>query len=158
MISQRLLLGTLMVCACFSAGGNYNWMDQGSWEGACNNGTMQSPINIDTKDVEFCPPMHWLRLEAPCREFNYAEEGRTLTTDAMDVNYLTYSMINWTTLTAHVAVYNSLQLHYHSPSEHTINGEHYDLEMHLVHTYMNNTGEIIPNKTEGLNLEVSQDP
>jgi len=27
----------------------------------------------------------------------------------------------------------------HNPSEHTINNEHYDLEMHFVHTYMNGT-------------------
>ena len=28
-----------------------------------------------------------------------------------------------------------LQLHFHSPSEHTIDGKHYDLEMHIVHKY-----------------------
>jgi len=25
------------------------------------------------------------------------------------------------------------QLHFHAPSEHTVNGKHYDLEMHIVH-------------------------
>jgi carbonic anhydrase len=25
-----------------------------------------------------------------------------------------------------------LQLHFHAPSEHTFNGKHYDLEMHIV--------------------------
>ena len=25
------------------------------------------------------------------------------------------------------------QFHFHSPSEHTINGEHFPLEMHMVH-------------------------
>ena len=29
-----------------------------------------------------------------------------------------------------------VQFHFHSPSEHTINGKLYDLEMHMVHTYM----------------------
>jgi len=28
-----------------------------------------------------------------------------------------------------------VQFHFHSPSEHTINGDHADLEMHIVHTY-----------------------
>ena len=29
--------------------------------------------------------------------------------------------------------YNVLQFHFHSPSEHTFDGDHYDLEMHIVH-------------------------
>jgi carbonic anhydrase len=29
--------------------------------------------------------------------------------------------------------YNLLQFHFHAPSEHTINGEYYDMELHLVH-------------------------
>lgn len=27
------------------------------------------------------------------------------------------------------------QFHFHAPSEHTVNGKHMDLEMHIVHTY-----------------------
>lgn len=30
-------------------------------------------------------------------------------------------------------VYKVLQLHFHAPSEHTFNGKHYDVEMHIVH-------------------------
>lgn len=29
--------------------------------------------------------------------------------------------------------YEPIQFHFHAPSEHTINGESYDLELHLVH-------------------------
>jgi carbonic anhydrase len=28
--------------------------------------------------------------------------------------------------------FTPLQLHFHAPSEHTFNGKHYDLEMHIV--------------------------
>jgi carbonic anhydrase len=31
-------------------------------------------------------------------------------------------------------VYQLVQFHFHAPSEHTINGKHYDAELHLVHT------------------------
>ncbi len=31
------------------------------------------------------------------------------------------------------------QFHFHSPSEHTINGAHYPLEMHMVHKLFYNT-------------------
>ena len=30
-------------------------------------------------------------------------------------------------------VFNPVQFHYHAPSEHTIDGRHYDLEMHFYH-------------------------
>ena len=30
-------------------------------------------------------------------------------------------------------VYSSQQIQFHAPSEHTINGRHYDLEMHIIH-------------------------
>ncbi len=36
------------------------------------------------------------------------------------------------------AVYNPLQFHFHSPSEHTIEGAHMDLEVHFVHTKVGN--------------------
>jgi len=35
-----------------------------------------------------------------------------------------------------MAQFTPIQLHFHAPSEHTVNGNHYDLEMHIVHTYM----------------------
>ena len=30
-------------------------------------------------------------------------------------------------------LFSAAQLHFHAPSEHTVNGKHYDLEMHIVH-------------------------
>jgi carbonic anhydrase len=29
--------------------------------------------------------------------------------------------------------YEPLQFHWHAPSEHTFNGKHYDMELHIVH-------------------------
>jgi len=37
--------------------------------------------------------------------------------------------------------YKSLQFHWHSPSEHQINGENADLELHIVHSIQDNDGE-----------------
>jgi carbonic anhydrase len=31
--------------------------------------------------------------------------------------------------------FQAAQFHIHAPSEHTVDGYHYDLEVHLVHTY-----------------------
>ena len=33
------------------------------------------------------------------------------------------------------SLFEPLQLHFHSPSEHTIDGQHLDLEMHIVHVH-----------------------
>merc|ERR1712032_1326562 len=33
------------------------------------------------------------------------------------------------------ANFKPLQLHFHAPSEHTVDGKHYDLKMHIVHLY-----------------------
>merc|ERR1712083_554136 len=35
-----------------------------------------------------------------------------------------------------------LQLNFHSPSEHTIEGKHHDLEMHIVHQYKGTNGQL----------------
>ncbi|KAF0682289.1 hypothetical protein As57867_025488, partial [Aphanomyces stellatus] len=37
------------------------------------------------------------------------------------------------TLTLNGRVYTAAQFHHHAPSEHTINGRHFDLELHFVH-------------------------
>jgi len=37
------------------------------------------------------------------------------------------------TITVEGKAYNLLQFHFHAPSEHTIDGEYYDMELHLVH-------------------------
>lgn len=38
------------------------------------------------------------------------------------------------------AVHKLLQLHYHAPSEHTVNGKQYPLEVHFVHQKIGSTG------------------
>jgi carbonic anhydrase len=41
----------------------------------------------------------------------------------MDAGGLVYDKVTWTLK----------QFHFHTPSEHRINGEHFPMEMHLVH-------------------------
>lgn len=44
-------------------------------------------------------------------------------------------MVTWDTYSTH-SIYKPLSFHVHSPSEHTFNGEHYDLELHIVHKHV----------------------
>jgi len=38
--------------------------------------------------------------------------------------------------------YKSLQFHWHHPSEHQINGEYLDLELHVVHSNSDGSGKL----------------
>jgi len=38
------------------------------------------------------------------------------------------------------SLFTPLQLHFHSPSEHTVNGKYYDVELHIVHKYKGTEG------------------
>ena len=39
-----------------------------------------------------------------------------------------------------MSLFEPLQLHFHSPSEHTVEGKRHDLEMHIVHQYKGTSG------------------
>nr|KYP50034.1 hypothetical protein KK1_028189 [Cajanus cajan] len=56
-------------------------------------------------------------------------------------------MVNWTENAGYIIIngtqYQLIQCHWHSPSEHTINGIRYDLELHLVHISSNENIAVI---------------
>ena len=89
-----------------------------AWQ-TCQTGTAQSPIDIEPKAGTASPIT-----------FRYKPTAGTI-------------IDNGHTLQVNLAAGNSIeidgqpyalkQLHFHSPSEHTIAGEHYPLEIHLVH-------------------------
>ena len=41
-----------------------------------------------------------------------------------------------------MSLFEPLQLHFHSPSEHTVAGKYYDVELHIVHKYKSSDGEL----------------
>ncbi|KAF3454973.1 hypothetical protein FNV43_RR05421 [Rhamnella rubrinervis] len=90
----------------------------------CSNGTMQSPIDLLNKRVEIVS--HLGRLKR-----NYKPSNATLKNRGHDM------MLQWEGDAGHIGIngtkYELKQCHWHSPSEHTINGKKYDLELHLVH-------------------------
>jgi len=40
------------------------------------------------------------------------------------------------------SLFNLAQFHFHAPSEHTVNGANYDLEMHMVHVYADESNHL----------------
>ncbi|KAK6271800.1 hypothetical protein POUND7_008883 [Theobroma cacao] len=91
---------------------------------ACSNGSMQSPIDMSNERVNIVS--HLGRLKR-----SYKPSNATLKNRGHDM------MLRWDGDAGAIEIngteYALKQCHWHSPSEHTINGRRYDLEVHLVH-------------------------
>ncbi len=95
----------------------------------CAKGKKQSPINLTGPTREIVDVM---RLNFPAANLTVVHQAHVV--DVIDnghtiqVNYdkgETFQIGNES--------YELRQYHFHSPSEHTVNGRHYPMEMHLVH-------------------------
>ncbi|KAM7496765.1 hypothetical protein LguiA_021179 [Lonicera macranthoides] len=90
----------------------------------CNSGGMQSPIDLMDERVEIVS--HLGRLNR-----DYKPSNATIRNRGHDM------MLRWENDAGHIYIngtqYQLKQLHWHSPSEHTINGKRFDMELHLVH-------------------------
>uniref|UniRef100_A0A2N9GWM6 Carbonic anhydrase n=1 Tax=Fagus sylvatica TaxID=28930 RepID=A0A2N9GWM6_FAGSY len=91
---------------------------------SCGHGTMQSPIDMLNERVEVVS--HLGRLKR-----NYKPSYATLKNRGHDM------MMKWEGGAGYIQIndtqYVLQQCHWHSPSEHTINGRRFDLEVHMVH-------------------------
>jgi carbonic anhydrase len=102
-------------------GGPANW---GSLDDAfklCASGTAQSPIDI--VGAESSEALPELALDYKASKVNVVNNGHTV-----QVN-----MPEGSSVTIGDKTYALAQFHFHSPSEHTVDGNPYALEMHLVH-------------------------
>ncbi|KAF5822783.1 putative carbonic anhydrase [Helianthus annuus] len=90
----------------------------------CNNGDMQSPIDLTHKRVHTTSKLG--RLD---RDYNPA--NATLINRGHDM------MLRWIGGAGHIHIngteFQLNQAHWHTPTEHTINGRRFNLELHLVH-------------------------
>lgn len=100
--------------------GPSHWGDLSADFSACKKGKKQSPINI-TKARQ---------AELIAIEFNYKTSKLDIVNNGhtIQANYDSGSSI-----TVNGTIFNLLQFHFHGPSEHTVDGEHAKMEMHLVH-------------------------
>ncbi|OIT35140.1 PREDICTED: alpha carbonic anhydrase 7-like [Nicotiana attenuata] len=100
------------------------------WE-ACNSGEMQSPIDLSNERV---------RIIRKPEKRNYKLCNATVKNRGHDISLQWHGdagsvLINGTE-------YPLQQAHWHSPSEHTVNGRRYAMEMHMVHLNQNATNKI----------------
>ncbi|KAJ3677030.1 hypothetical protein LUZ60_002754 [Juncus effusus] len=97
---------------------NTNWT-------ICGTGHAQSPIDLLNERVQVQPYLGRLVR-------SYQPAKATINNRGHDIE------VKWDEDAGSIRIegttYNLLQLHWHSPSEHTINGRRYEMEMHMVHT------------------------
>ncbi|KAI7755135.1 hypothetical protein M8C21_026005, partial [Ambrosia artemisiifolia] len=88
----------------------------------CNDGKSQSPINIENNRVQVTPSdLKRAYLDAP----------------ATIINGINNIGVRWTGdgggIEVNGSIYKLTQCHWHTPSEHTVDGKGFDAELHLVH-------------------------
>ncbi|KAL2328584.1 hypothetical protein Fmac_022011 [Flemingia macrophylla] len=104
--------------------GPFNWGDIKPEWSRCKNGSMQSPIDLLNERVQIVSHLGTL-------EMNYQPSNATIKNRGHDIK------LAWLEGTSYLQIngtqYVLKQFHWHSPSEHTIDGKRLDLELHMVH-------------------------
>lgn len=101
-----------------------HWAELSADYHTCGDGQRQSPIDLDISTAT----SESLTFEYRPIPLDLLNNGRTIQQAGND----------GCTLTLDGKVYQLLQFHFHTPSEHTHNGIHYPMELHLVHQNLSN--------------------
>ena len=105
---------------------DWDYKESGSWGNIkedyhlCKKGTRQSPIDITTTEQARLSSIKFNYRNGPKNIFN---NGHTIQVNMNKGNYIVVSGKR----------YNLLQFHFHTPSEHTIDGKPADMVAHFVH-------------------------
>ncbi|CAK59287.1 unnamed protein product (macronuclear) [Paramecium tetraurelia] len=92
-------------------------------------GSFQSPIDIVTTGSTQEPVQPQIHYRSKDASVGYEEANKPYTKEYEGE----YSEIEVTDASGSVIRYYAKQFHIHTPSEHTIDGKYYDLEIHFVH-------------------------
>lgn len=115
---------------------SYSYCELGAdWtDGVCQTGTQQSPIDIVTNSVNTVSIDQGVSLDF---------QTESILGDATSYSYTVTGSFGNTSSPVEDGIFGeSAQFHFHAPSEHTIDGESFDLEMHSV-MFSPNTGNPI---------------
>jgi len=103
----------------FGPGAAHKWGDLSEAYQVCKTGGQQSPINIDAYVQEALPPLALSYNPAPLVVGN---NGKSVEVEQLDGTFDAYGK-----------AYKLDHLHFHTPSEHYIDGAPYPMEVHFVH-------------------------
>jgi len=88
----------------------------------CAEGRNQSPVDLVSDVHAELPELEFEYYSTPLREIN---NGHTIQQNVESGSFYR--------IPARGVEYELIQFHFHSPSEHTVNGRHFAMEMHFVH-------------------------
>ena len=117
--------------------GPEHWGDLKKEYSVASHGTAQSPIDIKTdyvQEASFLEPIHF--HYNPNSEFEVRNNGHTL-----HVNVTTPKGEAENLMTIGTNHFRLLQFHFHAKSEHTVDGKHSPMELHLVHQLVEHHGD-----------------
>ncbi|CAJ1891718.1 unnamed protein product [Sphenostylis stenocarpa] len=108
-----------------SGNGPEHWGDIKEEWAACKIGQIQSPIDLSSKSVQVIPMLEGLKY------WTYNPQHATV------LNIGNVIAVVWKGDAGSIDIdgtrFPLVQAHWHWPSEHTINGRRYDLELHMLH-------------------------
>lgn len=102
--------------------GPAHWADLNSQFTACKSGTRQSPIDINRAQL-LVAKLTDIRFDYRTISPEIVNNGHTI-----QINY-----VNDSIMSVNNEQFGLAQFHFHTPSENTVDGKAYDMEMHLVH-------------------------
>ena len=91
---------------------------------ACERGEAQSPINIDVTNIEQQSSISEIQLQYHNATIAILNNGHTIQANVKPEGQ---------SLTVGDKSFNLVEMHFHQPSEHQLNGKNYDMEAHLIH-------------------------
>ncbi|RAI40868.1 carbonic anhydrase [Rhodoplanes roseus] len=100
--------------------GPAHWGDMDAASKVCTLGSQQSPIDID----------HTIRAELAPLEIKWAPQAATIVNNGHTIQV---NAAPGSTLSLGGDTYKLLQFHFHRPSEHTVDGQSFPMEVHFVH-------------------------
>jgi carbonic anhydrase len=105
----------------------------------CASGTQQSPIDITRYDTQLSSDINIdLGTYTDYAALNIYDKGYTVQADFPGPMGNDGTFVR-TFYGGEKAEFQAVQMHLHAPSEHTIDGYHFDAELHIVHLYKNGT-------------------
>ncbi|MDS9473153.1 carbonic anhydrase [Sporosarcina pasteurii] len=101
-----------------------HWGELDNSYGACMNGSEQSPINIESTQVKTSEELENIDIQYESTQFSIMNTGHAVQANPATTN---------NSILVEGKEYTLAQFHFHTPSEHQLNSQYFDMELHLVH-------------------------